>query len=459
MQLRAWCLLLVVLVAHGSVLAGGEHAFAQARGLGQEYPSAVSLCGENLAKETGTLNGLYYVFYESSAKRLDAPVLLWLSGGPGCSGIIALLFENGPCSFDDEADSISFNPYSWTRLANMIYLDQPRGTGYSGIVNGITQPWSLGGAANDMHGFLQAFFLRHQELKANDLYIFGESYAGHYVPDLAARLLEDRTLPTLKGIAIGNGVVSTTAWVESMIPYLKSNDYGYDLLGGSAEVLQYHLDHFKASIASCRGQTQGAAGENVRRPVTNGASLECADALQRLNDLDGEASSTVWRAGRNVYDMRRECHLDDALRLCYRFSRLKAFVNSPAVRAYFDEVPREWELCTSGALSELAPMDKLEESEANVARALTHGVRVLVYGGDADMVVNWLSQDSWTRALDWEHQTAFQSANFSDQVFGGRRIGRVRTSHGLSFMKVYGAGHVRTAIHSIASLPLTFRSL
>ncbi|KAL4151470.1 hypothetical protein PRNP1_008415 [Phytophthora ramorum] len=443
MRLHAWWLLVLALIARCCVFSDGEHLFAQANDLANEYPSSVSLCGENVAKETGTLNGLYYVFYESSSNGFDIPVILWLSGGPGCSGLVALLFENGPCSFDDEADTISFNPYSWTGLAHVIYLDQPKGTGYSGGTNGIKQPWSFGGATEDMLEFLHQFYQQHQELKANDFYIFGESYAGHYVPDLAVRVLEnDGSLPTLKGIGIGNGVVSTSAWVESAITFLKSNDYGYNFLGSNEETLQDAVDHFKVSIANCRSQSQDNQGNNLRHSVDDRVGPDCGEALQILSDFGVVVSSSIWERGRNVYDMRRDCHLDDPLQLCYRFERLQNLVNSPRVRAYFDEIPHEWKLCSLGAVQQLAPMDRLEESESNVARALEQGVRVLVYGGDADTVVNWMTQDSWTRDLVWKHQAEFSSTTFTEQNLDGRRIGRIRTSHGLSFMKVYNAGHM-----------------
>ncbi|ETM38615.1 hypothetical protein L914_15128 [Phytophthora nicotianae] len=421
------CLLLVVMVVRYWMLSSGDHLVARASDLSNEYPSSMSLCGENLAKETGILNDLFYVYYQSSAKRNGVPVLLWLSGGPGCSGLVALLFENGPCSFDDETDTISLNPYAWTGLAHVIYLDQPKGTGYSDGDHGITRPWSLDGAADDMHEFLRLFYQQHPELKTNDFYIFGESYAGHYVPDLAARLLKDSSIPVLKGIAIGNGVVSTTAWVESMIPFFKANEYGYDFLGSNEKIFQIFRDQFDSALARCR---------------SGNASSDCSEALQSLTDFEGAVSSSVCNLGRNVYDVRRKCHYDDALQLCYRFSRLQAFVNTPITASYFGQVAHEWRLCSAGALPELAEMDQLEESESNVARVLECGVRVLVYGGDADTVVNWMSQDSWTRALLWQHQAEFSSATFSEQKFDGQPIGRIRTSHGLSFMKVYNAGHM-----------------
>ncbi|KAF4037907.1 Serine carboxypeptidase [Phytophthora infestans] len=436
MHPQAWSLLLVTILARCCMLSGGESLFAQASALSNEYPSSTSLCGEDLAEETGTLNGLYYVYYQSSAKRKNVPVILWLSGGPGCSGLVALLFENGPCSFDDETDTISLNPYAWTGLANVVYLDQPKGTGYSNGERGITRPWSLDGAADDIHEFLHQFYQQHPELRVSDFYIFGESFAGHYVPDLALRLIDDSSLPTLKGIAIGNGVVSTTAWVESVIPFFKVNEYGYDFLGSNEIMFQTFRDNFESALSKCR------EGNNLRHLPTEGASSDCSEALRSLTNFEGATSSSVCSLGRNAYDIRRECHQDDALQLCYRFSRLQAFVNTPAASSYFGEAPHEWKLCSSGALQQLAEMDQLEESESNVARALERGVRVLVYGGDADTVVNWMSQDLWTRALSWKHQAQFSSAAFNEQKYNGRSIGRVRSSHGLSFMKVYNAGHM-----------------
>lgn len=437
--MQRWRTLLVVVAG---LLAGfidvcdGEQLSVQASDISSEHPSSTSLCGENLTKETGTLNGLFYVFYESTASSAhgpNIPVILWLSGGPGCSGLVALLFENGPCAFDDEADILSLNPYSWTGLAHVIYIDQPRGTGYSGTT---VPSWTLDGAMDDVHTFLKDFFAGHQALQASDFYIFGESYAGHYVPGLAAKVTKSSAgLPTLKGVGIGNGVVSTTAWVDSAVPFSKGNDYGLDYIGESSQEIQRYSDQFKASMDRCSSSSGNLRGIDSKEA--------CKQALQALHDFDAHTSQAVYsRLGRNVYDVRRECHRDDPLGLCYRFQRLQDLVNTPEVSAYFGEAPSSWALCASIAVQLLAGMDQVSESEALIAEVLGRGVRVLVYGGAADTVVNWMSQDEWTRQLQWPHSAEFCSAPFVDKVSGGRRIGRVRTAHGLSFMKIYDAGHM-----------------
>jgi carboxypeptidase C (cathepsin A) len=62
--------------------------------------------------------------------------------------------------------------------------------------------------AHDMLDFMLDFLNAHPELADNDLYITGESYAGHYVPAVAHRLWQwnkggGRPKINLKGFAIG----------------------------------------------------------------------------------------------------------------------------------------------------------------------------------------------------------------------------------------------------------------
>ncbi|KAJ6777318.1 SERINE PROTEASE FAMILY S10 SERINE CARBOXYPEPTIDASE [Salix koriyanagi] len=80
---------------------------------------------------------LFYYFIESERSPEDDPLVLWLTGGPGCSALCGLVYEIGPLSFDYAKSSVggepvfALNPYSWTKIANIIFLDAPAGTGFS----------------------------------------------------------------------------------------------------------------------------------------------------------------------------------------------------------------------------------------------------------------------------------------------------------------------------------------
>ena len=55
---------------------------------------------------------------------------MWLTGGPGCASEVALFYENGPYAFSADG-TLESNPYSWNEISNLLFVDQPIGTGFS----------------------------------------------------------------------------------------------------------------------------------------------------------------------------------------------------------------------------------------------------------------------------------------------------------------------------------------
>ena len=72
----------------------------------------------------------FYWFFESRNDPAHDPVVLWMTGGPGCSSEVALFGENGPCSVSADGSHTVTNPYSWNSNASILYIDQPAGTGF-----------------------------------------------------------------------------------------------------------------------------------------------------------------------------------------------------------------------------------------------------------------------------------------------------------------------------------------
>ena len=125
---------------------------------------------------TGDKNYFYWAF-ESRNDPANDPVVLWHTGGPGCSGMLALVVENGPCHLSDDGMTSSLNPYSWNNNATLIYIDQPTGTGFS---YGTDYDHNETEVGDDMYDFLQQWLDAHDDLRDNDFYVFGESYGGQY---------------------------------------------------------------------------------------------------------------------------------------------------------------------------------------------------------------------------------------------------------------------------------------
>lgn len=124
---------------------------------------------------------IFYWYVESQNDPTNDPVIFWTNGGPGCSGLVGFGAEHGPFYFSADG-KVSPNNYSWNKLANILYVEQPAGVGFS--YSGRTDDYKTGDkqAASDNYKAIKRFFERFPERKGNDFYVASESYGGHYMP-------------------------------------------------------------------------------------------------------------------------------------------------------------------------------------------------------------------------------------------------------------------------------------
>uniref|UniRef100_A0A7N0TWD2 Uncharacterized protein n=1 Tax=Kalanchoe fedtschenkoi TaxID=63787 RepID=A0A7N0TWD2_KALFE len=145
---------------------------------------------------------LFYYFVKSERDSVTDPLLVWLSGGPGCSGLSALLYDIGPLKFNVGAFNGSFasidlelNPYSWTKqydkVANLLFIDQPVGAGFSFSSTEAASYTSDTKASKQLYMFLRKWLNVHPVFVNNPLYVGGNSYAGISVPLLLEHILAD----------------------------------------------------------------------------------------------------------------------------------------------------------------------------------------------------------------------------------------------------------------------------
>ena len=192
----------------------------------------------------------HYVFFDSQHDPDNDPVVLWLNGGPGCSSLIGMVYENGPFTFKQGTANFQINPHAWNKRANLLYISSPAGVGFS-TNNHANYTADDGTVAEDNYRALVVFYAKFPNLLKNELYITGESYAGIYIPYLAHKIINTNKMPerlitiNLKGIMIGNACTDPRECWEPGND-LNLGIYQYENL----HVHAYYTDHFYDRIKS-----------------------------------------------------------------------------------------------------------------------------------------------------------------------------------------------------------------
>ena len=132
---------------------------------------------------------IFYWYVESQNDPATDPVVLWTNGGPGCSGLLGLGTEHGPFYISRHGE-LSPNPYAWNTIANVLYVEQPAGVGYSYSEKKSDYTTSDSVAAADNYEVILKFLDRFPERQKNPYYISSESYGGHYMPQCKSKLDE-----------------------------------------------------------------------------------------------------------------------------------------------------------------------------------------------------------------------------------------------------------------------------
>jgi len=152
----------------------------------------------------------FYWLVESLGSPNTDPLVFWFQGGPGCSGLGGLFTENGPYLPNSDG-GVDYNPISWTQVANVVFLEQPAGVGFSYSNDSIGYNTNDTQAALDNFAFVEGFIQAYPQYKGRSTWLTGESYAGVYIPTLTSVILENPNsliYNQLSGFTAGNPVIT-----------------------------------------------------------------------------------------------------------------------------------------------------------------------------------------------------------------------------------------------------------
>eukprot|EP00588_Corethron_pennatum_P014123 CAMPEP_0194265376 /NCGR_PEP_ID=MMETSP0169-20130528/640_1 /TAXON_ID=218684 /ORGANISM="Corethron pennatum, Strain L29A3" /LENGTH=536 /DNA_ID=CAMNT_0039005827 /DNA_START=74 /DNA_END=1684 /DNA_ORIENTATION=- len=393
------------------------------------YSGYMDLTGSEYDRNGEDKHLFYWMFEKRGAGDGDTPLIVWLTGGPGCSSTMAMLTENGPCTVDPDGTSTSTNPYSWTETAHVLWLDQPAGVGYSYGAETDANEEMVG---EDAYYFLQAFFQTHPEYAGNPLYIVGESYGGHYAPAIAHRVWrgnkekKEGTVPlALAGLSVGNGLTDP----EHQYPAYP--EMGYNNSHGIRVFSKLVYETMTAIVPKCVAMIQKC---NSGDSYVDGFACQAAFASCNLG-----LTSPYQATGLNPYDIRIRCEKPP---LCYDFDSVSTFLNAASTKRALgvdEEKVHAWNACNFGINAQFRT-DWMKSFAPFVADLLDDGIPALMYAGDVDYICNYLGNRAWTKSLEWKGRDDFNAAEEHDW----QGIGRARTdSTGtFTFLQVYDAGHM-----------------
>jgi len=147
---------------------------------------------------------------------------LWLQGGPGGSSIsYGDWAELGPLDMNMKPRNST-----WVQSANVLFLDQPVGTGWSYVDDESLLTRNNSEIAKDVVTLLAAFFGAYPALATAPFFIFSESYGGKMTATIANALLAAKAAGgisiNLRGIAMGDSWINGVDYVSTWGPLLRA---------------------------------------------------------------------------------------------------------------------------------------------------------------------------------------------------------------------------------------------
>ncbi|KAG2683642.1 hypothetical protein I3760_10G041600 [Carya illinoinensis] len=312
----------------------------------------------------------------------------------------------------------------------MLYLESPAGVGFSYSAN-----TSFYDSVNDEVTaqenlvFLEEWFKKFPEYKNRDFFITGESYAGHYVPQLAQLIIKSQAKFNLKGIGIGNPLLEFNTDFNSRAEFLWS--------------------HGLISDSTYQSFTSVCNNSQLRRQQTNGPLTPiCADVDRKVkreigNYIDGYDVSldVCLPAVHSQSQVLNQLQDTPKIDVCVG-DETDTYLNRKDVQEAFHARligVTKWSICSEVVNYD---MQNLEVPTTPILGELVKsGIRVLVYSGDQDSVIPLLGTrvivDRLAKGLGLNTVVPYRSWLEGRQVAGWTQVyGDI-----LTFATIRGASH------------------
>ncbi|XP_022141701.1 serine carboxypeptidase-like 42 [Momordica charantia] len=432
-----WGWLLILIVGLWAVAEGFPEKDLVGRLPGQPKVSFRQFAGY-VDVDVDAGRSLFYYFAEAQQDPHLMPLTLWLNGGPGCSSVGGGAFtELGPFYPEGDGRGLRRNSMSWNKASNLLFVESPAGVGWS--YSNTTSDYTCGDAstARDMLTFMLKWYDKFPAFKDRSFFLTGESYAGHYIPQLADAILDYNIQSkgfkfNMKGVAIGNPLLNLDRDAPATYEFFWSHGMISDEVG-LAIMRDCDFDDYVLTNP-----------HNV--------SKSCDEAMSAANSIVGEYI--------NNYDVLLDvCYpsiVQQELRLkklatkismgvdvCMTYER-HFYFNLPevqkALHANRTNLPYEWSMC-----SDILNYN-YDDTNINMLpllkRIVQNHIPVWIFSGDEDSVVPLLGSRTLVREL--AHDLKLKVTVPYGAWFHKGQVGGWAIEYGniLTFATVRGASHM-----------------
>ncbi|XP_050352967.1 venom serine carboxypeptidase-like [Nymphalis io] len=357
-------------------------------------------------------SNLYFWYFPAFNKNKNAPVVLWLQGGPGGSSLFGLFTENGPIVAKKEG--FSARKYHWALKNHLIFIDNPVGTGFSFTdKHGYCSDEQC--IAKGLYTCMQQFFKLFPSLRHNEFYITGESYAGKYIPSLAMEIhnrnLQNEPKINLKGLALGNAYCDP----------INQMDYG--------NYLYQHglIDNGQRNFFN---KMQAEIVKNIQKENWVDAGI-LLDTLMD-GDLSNFSYFKNYTGFNNYYNFLIPTNLSDMAIYINLLNNDEIRRNAHVGGLPFHSGEKVQIHLASDILKSVAPL---------VSELLSH-YRVLFYNGQLDIIVAYPLTENFLRKLTFSSSDEYRRASRTIWKVGDEIAGYMKQAGNLTEVLVRNAGHM-----------------
>ncbi|XP_035839136.1 serine carboxypeptidase-like 3 isoform X1 [Helianthus annuus] len=373
----------------------------------------------------------FYYFVESQRDPLHDPLLLYIAGGPGASGLYPFLCQFGPLSINFENSTwtnITFelNQNSWAKVANMIFADLPTGVGFS-----YAKTWEASRSSDSLlvlqcYEFIQKWLVEHPRFLNNPFYMSGISYYGLVIP--AA------TLETYNGNQHGNqpqvnikGCIYVSPLTDKFSDFNSRLEFAHRFALISDDI-------YESTKETCNGNYINSNPDNILCLYNLQRIDECTSGLNIGNILDPVCDAA---------NPEPTCFAAADIYLGY-WANNKVVQKALHVREGTIET---WHKSNYSLQYDMNKEDTVYysydifSSVDDHRQLVARNSQVLIINGDHDMNFPYIGTEQWIKSLDLPTESPWKPWFASNQV-AGYRTRYAKNGYTLTYATIKGAGHV-----------------